>query len=169
MIEPPWLREAKRHIGLAEIPGPRHNPTILGWAKRLGAKVLGITVTDDETPWCGTFAAHCIDAAGLSPPQIAVRAKAWADGWGRQLTGPRYGMIVVFDRRGGGHVGFYVGEDDEGMIHVLGGNQGNRVSVMRLPRRQLVAGGMRWPLGYPLPKARPVIVPATGQGPGALA
>ena len=37
MKEPLWIIEAKKHIGLAEIPGPKHNATILNWLKDLKA------------------------------------------------------------------------------------------------------------------------------------
>lgn len=140
-----WFEVAKSLIGTREIVGPKHNLTILGWAKRLGAKLLGITVTDDETPWCGTFAAHCISEAGLTPAPIAVRASSWAT-WGSNLRADRLapGAVLVFARAGGGHVGFYVGEDAT-TYHVLGGNQGNAVSITRIEKTRCVA--RRWPTG----------------------
>ena len=143
--EPSWLVEARRHVGVREIPGTKHNPTILGWAKRLGRK-LGIAVADDETPWCGTFVAQCMDAVGLPVAPIAVRAKAWA-AYGDSLplkSTPPLGAIAVFDRQGGGHVGFVVGVTDNALL-ILGGNQGNRVSVVPIARDRCVA--LRWPTG----------------------
>lgn len=142
----PWMDYARTLIGVREIPGARHNPVIMGWIKGLGRK-LGITVKDDETAWCGTFVAHVLDKFGVEPPPIAVRAKAWLD-WGRQLVGPRPGCVLVFGRAGGGHVGFYVGEDRTA-YHVLGGNQGNAVSITRIAKDRLL--GMRWPFGVILP------------------
>jgi hypothetical protein len=56
----------------------------------------------------------------------------------------------VFTRSGGGHVGLYVGEDAT-HYHVLGGNQANLVSIMRLAKGRLAEGGMRWPKGPALP------------------
>jgi hypothetical protein len=42
------------------------------------------------------------------------------------------GDVLVFTRHGGGgHVGFYVGED-ETCYHVLGGNQSNMVNTTRI-------------------------------------
>lgn len=153
MNETSWLKVARSLIGTREIKGPRHNPTILGWIKRLGSKVLGITVTDDETPWCGTFAAHCISTAGLTPPPVAVRAKSWAT-WGLNLRADRLapGAVLVFEREGGGHVGFYVGEDKD-CYHVIGGNQSDAVNVTRIAKNRCVA--RRWPekvavIGSPL-------------------
>ena len=54
MSELAWIKEARKHIGLAEIPGKQHNPVIVNWLTALGA-----WWNDDETPWCGTFVAHC--------------------------------------------------------------------------------------------------------------
>jgi uncharacterized protein (TIGR02594 family) len=91
---------------------------------------------------------------GLTPPPIAVRAKAWAT-WGQNIRPERIapGAVLVFERSGGGHVGFYVGEDKTN-YHVLGGNQGDRVSIMRLEKSRCIA--RRWPTGRPViggPKA----------------
>ena len=152
MAEPSWLAYARTLVGVREVPGSKHSATIMGWIATLGAKALGITVRDDETPWCGTFCAHVMQRVGIESPPIAVRASSWGK-WGRKLVAPRLGCILVFTRQGGGHVGFYVGEDDT-HLHVLGGNQGNAVSVTRIARSRL--SEMRWPAGVELPVARVV-------------
>jgi uncharacterized protein (TIGR02594 family) len=135
--EPAWLRAARAKLGTREAPGAANSPTIMAWAKKLGTKVLGMAYNADSVPWCGIPAAP-----------IAVRAKAWAD-WGQNLRADRLapGAVLVFDRTGGGHVGFYVGEDATA-YHVLGGNQGDRVSIMRLEKSRCVA--RRWPAGRPV-------------------
>lgn len=154
-----WYDEAKRLIGTREVVGSKHNPTILAWAKRLGAKVLGIIVNDDETPWCGTFVAHCVATAGLTPPPIAVRASSW-ETWGSNLRADKLapGAVLVFRRPGGGHVGFYVGEDATA-YHVLGGNQSNAVNITRIEKNRCVA--RRWPTGVAV-TGGPVIVAGKG-------
>ena len=48
---------------------------------------------------------------------------------GTRLDKPAYGCVVVFDRAGGGHVGFVVGKDKQGNLMVLGGNQGDAVNI----------------------------------------
>ena len=143
MTRPRWLRIAETYTGMAEIRGPKHNSTILGWLDKLGA-----WWRDDETPWCGVFVAHCVQDVGLPYPKYYMRAKAWVD-YGSLLRPDRLapGAILVFDRAGGGHVGFYVGEDD-GHYFVLGGNQGNAVNVMKLGKGRLLAS--RWPKGEPV-------------------
>ncbi|MCP2041454.1 uncharacterized protein (TIGR02594 family) [Neisseria sp. HSC-16F19] len=131
--ELPWVAEARRHIGLAEVPGKQHNPVIVQWLMALKA-----WWRDDETPWCGTFVAHCCRVAGRTVPQHWYRALAWTDA-GMRLSKPAYGCVVVFGRKGGGHVGFVVGQTESGDLLVLGGNQGNQVSVARFPRARALA------------------------------
>ena len=143
MSEPSWMKIARSYDGLKEIPGPRHNQTIIRWLGKLKA-----WWSDDETPWCGVFVAHCMQASWLPYPKFYMRAKAWSD-YGSLLRRDRLapGAILVFDRAGGGHVGFYVGED-AGFYYVLGGNQSNAVNVMKLGKSRLVAS--RWPKGEPV-------------------
>lgn len=141
--EPEWFKIARSYNGLREVPGPKHNPVILRWLEKLNA-----WWRDDETPWCGVFVAHCMQASKLPYPKLYMRAKAWSDYGARlqpHLLAP--GAILVFDRAGGGHVGFYVGEDAT-HYHVLGGNQANAVNIMRLAKGRLTAS--RWPKGEPV-------------------
>lgn len=138
-----------RYIGLAEVPGKEHQPVIVGWLKDLRA-----WWSDDETPWCGTFVAHCMRSCNIPVPQHWYRAKAWAS-WGRPLFDPVDGCIGVFDRAGGGHVGFIVGRDTQGRYLVLGGNQGNRVSIVPIDAERLLAA--RWPeVVVPQPPTTPL-------------
>lgn len=136
-----WMKEARSLIGLREIVGPRHNGVIVGMWRRLG----GYNFNDDETPWCGAFVAHCIDHAGLPFPKLYPRAKSWAS-WGRGIP-PAVGAVVVFQRPGGGHVGFLVGESPTN-YYVLGGNQSNMVNITPIAKNRAIA--IRWPLGVPL-------------------
>ena len=147
-VEPAWLRHARSLIGTREAAGAANSPTIMGWAKKLGTKGLGMVYNADSVPWCGLFVAKCLAEDGIPAAPIAVRAKAWAS-WGANLAAERLapGTVLVFDRAGGGHVGFYVGEDLTS-YHVLGGNQGDRVSIMRLDKSRCVA--RRWPIGRPV-------------------
>ena len=150
--EPLWLAHARTKIGVTEIKGSHHNPTIIGWANLLGAKILGVAVKDDETPWCGLFVAMCMHVVGIVPPKIAIRAKSWA-AWGTDVK-PCAGAVLVFGRDGGGHVGFYVKEDAEA-YYVLGGNQSNSVNTTRIAKSRLIA--CRWPAGHAITTV-PVIV-----------
>lgn len=75
-------------------------------------------------PWCGLFMAVCAKRAGHPFGQKALSAKEWAN-WGQHAVTPMLGDILIFTRKGGGHVGLYAGEDDEA-YHVLGGNPGTQ-------------------------------------------
>lgn len=112
--------------------------------------------------WCGDFVQTCLALTlPLEPmPTQPYLARAWLE-FGRDITaeGPRMGAILVFWRgsRDGwkGHVGFYNGEDDKN-FSVLGGNQGNRVSIARLSKDRLL--GIRWPstFAYDGPQPRSI-------------
>ncbi len=144
---PLWLAEARRNIGLREIPGPRHEGRILAFFK---AAMAG-WFKDDETPWCGAFVAYCMVKAGLPiPPKgEAVRARAWAR-WGVACP-PRVGAVAIFGREGGGHVGLAVGESAT-HLYILGGNQSNEVNIMPIAKARLIA--LRWPAGVALSPVR---------------
>lgn len=131
---PAWIIEATKHIGLKEIVGPKHNPTILAWIKNLGG-----WFTDDETPWCGTFIAQCLKETGRGVPKHWYRALAY-ESYGTRLAKPAYGCIGVMARKGGGHVTFIVGETKDGKYLVgLGGNQSNAVNLMKFEKSRFTA------------------------------
>ncbi len=153
----PWLAEAERLKGLREVPGPGSNATITGWAKERGGWIETF-YTGDDIPWCGLFVAHCMHVARLPSPKNPLAALAWSE-WGRALSSPAPGAVLVFKRPGGGHVGFYVGEDAEA-LHVLGGNQSDAVCVTRIARERLIA--VRWPAGVGIARAAVVHRTATG-------
>jgi uncharacterized protein (TIGR02594 family) len=142
----PWYQEAQRLRGTQEAPGTGNNPIILDWAAQ-----ADIPYTGDDVPWCGLFVAHCI-AATLPDEVLPTRplsARAWTS-WGRPVT-PRLGAVLVFWRgtKTGwqGHVGFYAAQDATA-FHVLGGNQGDRVSLARISHGRLL--GAYWPTTAPL-------------------
>lgn len=151
MSEPAWIAEAKKHIGTKEIPGPRHEPKVLGFWKAI--KRGGIR--DDETPWCSAFVGACLEAVGIQSTRFES-ARSW-ETWGKPLLEPAYGCIVTFRRNGGGHVGFVVGQGTNGGLLVLGGNQGNEVNVRAFSRSRVTS--YRWPKGQPMP-ARPMPIMA---------
>lgn len=141
-MTPPWLPIARSLIGTREIPGPASNSLIVSWWAKLHAPWFN----DDATPWCGLFVAHCLDAAGLPYPDKGsfARALRWAT-WGTP-TPARVGAIGVKSRAGGGHVFFIVGETpDKRFFKALGGNQGDMVSIVDIPKADVIA--IRWPQG----------------------
>ena len=129
---PKILVEAVKRLGVKEIVGAKHNPVILGWAKELGLEKV---YTKDEIPWCGLFIAYCAHSAGVQVVDKPLWALSWAK-YGKKVAEPMLGDILTFKRDGGGHVGIYVGEDKD-CYHVLGGNQGNAVTITRILKSRL--------------------------------
>lgn len=144
--ELPWMAHARKFIGLKEIKGASHNSNIVAWAK----EVSNGAINDDETPWCGIFVGGILSDLNMPIVAGAPSARAWL-GLPVKLDKPAYGSIVVFWRGTpsgwSGHVGFLVGKDRYGNLMVLGGNQGDKVSIAPFtPGRVL---GYRWPSKYP--------------------
>lgn len=140
--EPVWMREARRFMGLKEIVGPKSNPVIIGWAKAFGGWIASF-YTNDDTPWCGLFIGHLMSQTLPREmlPANPLGALEW-NKFGKRIEIPALGCIMTFTRNGGGHVGFYVGEDAT-HFHILGGNQLNSVSITQIEKGRL--SQMRWP------------------------
>lgn len=141
IIDPQWLAIARPLVGLREIHGKEHAPEILDMWRAI--KRSGIQ--SDEVPWCAAFVGSCLERAGIRSSRFESAASYLT--WGVRLDGPAHGCIVVFRREGGGHVGFVVGEDTDGNLLVLGGNQGDSVSVKAFARERVT--GYRWPVDVP--------------------
>ena len=119
-------------LGTKEVVGRGSNKTIIEWRDELNAaagvaplaqKVAGYS--DDDIAWCGLFAAIVVFRAGKAVVKDPLWARHWAK-FGTGVAAPGLGDVLVFERDGGGgHVGFYVGEDAT-TFHVLGGNQSKR-------------------------------------------
>lgn len=79
-----------------------------------------------------------------------ANARSWLKWEGKPVGGPVYGCVVVLSRPpkpGHGHVA-WVGEDATNPM-LLGGNQGNAVSLRRYPRGRIL--DFRWPIGFGTP------------------
>jgi uncharacterized protein (TIGR02594 family) len=122
-------------LGTAEVAGPTNNPVIMAWVEELGVSWYKQVYTSDAVPWCGLAAGIVAKRAGKVVPVNCLAALAWA-GFGEHSPEPSLGDCLVFTRKGGGHVGWYVGEDATA-YHVLGGNQGDRFCIARVLKSQL--------------------------------
>lgn len=147
----PWMVEARRVLGWHEV---RDNKALTAWLKSDG-KLLG---DPSQLPWCGDFVDTALRLAlpGEPRPGNLGSNPYWARNWltfGVD-TPPTYGAVLVFEREGGGHVGFAMGADSA-CYHVLGGNQSNAVTITRIARSRLL--GARWPKTYAI---RPIHLPA---------
>jgi uncharacterized protein (TIGR02594 family) len=129
-------------IGTNEIKGAKHNATILQWAKDLG---LGKIYTNDEIAWCGLFFAHVMKEAGrrvdlnTKDAYDYLRAAKYVGMNGAEIIDAKdaaFGDVLIFQRPGGGHIGFYVSES-ENFYNVLGGNQSNSVNLTNIHKNRL--------------------------------
>ncbi len=136
MIEPAWLTAARRDIGQRETIAPNDSP----WLRQILAKLSGSWLRGQ--PYCGSALAYWMQQAGIPYPAAYYRALAWAD-WGTRLLRPVVGSVVVFERKGGGHVGLAVGRTPDGLLLVLGANQKDRVGIDPFDPKRVKA--CRWP------------------------
>jgi uncharacterized protein (TIGR02594 family) len=138
---PNMLLQLLALYGTIEGPGAQDNPVIMAWADECGIRGY----VHDFIAWCGLTQAVVAKRAGweYAPQGNALWALNWQF-WGQDVhkcphvARPALGDILVFTRKGGGHVAQYVGEDDRN-YHILGGNQGDAVSVSTHPKSSLVA------------------------------
>lgn len=142
MTKAPWIVEAEAVMGLHEI---NDKTKLSAWLKSDG-KTLG---DPSKLPWCGDFVDTAIHRALPKEPRPGKLGENlyWALNWEHfgVPVEPSLYAIAYFVRPGGGHVGFLVGEDDKN-YRVLGGNQGNTVSVVSIEKSRLK--GTRWPSTY---------------------
>lgn len=135
---------ATRFIGVKEIPGSRANPMVLAMLQ-----LDGDWPQDDSVPWCSAFTNYIAWLLRL-PRSKALNARSWLSvGRPVPLASARCGFDVVILKRGigaqpgpevlnaPGHVGFY-GSTEGDRILLLGGNQGDTVSVGRYPVADLL-------------------------------
>ncbi|MCH9806774.1 MAG: TIGR02594 family protein [Alphaproteobacteria bacterium] len=142
--QPPWLAQAWRELGQSEVAGSRHNPRITAYFKELGHEKHA----RDEVAWCAAFVGACLERSGHKSTR-SLMARSYAT-HGTALDNERLGCLAVLKRGNNpafGHVGFVVGWSKE-RLWLLGGNQGDAVSVTSYPRSRLVA--LRWPEAEPL-------------------
>lgn len=141
--EPAWLTEARKYIGVKEIPGKEHHWLILSWWKAI--KRGGIK--SDEVPWCAAFVGAMLENVGIISSRFES-ARSYMQ-WGAPIKNPVRGCIAVFSRKGGGHVGFVIADDGKGRLLILGGNQSDAVSIAPFDKNRVV--GYRWPQAVPVP------------------
>jgi uncharacterized protein (TIGR02594 family) len=142
----PWLKTALKYTGTKEIKGVKHNWRILSWWR-----VICAPFRDDETPWCAAFVGGVLEECGIRSTRSAA-ARSY-EKWGVKLDKAAVGAVVVFWRgslhSGSGHVGFVVGRNLRNDIMVVGGNQGDAVSIKPFAVNRIL--GYRWPANIAKP------------------
>jgi uncharacterized protein (TIGR02594 family) len=143
ITEWPRMKIVRKELGVKEMPGAGDNPRIVEYLK---STTLGRPDNEnDETAWCSAFVNWVLKQAGVEPRTNSAWARSWLN-WGVATDDPIPGTIVVFSRgQNAGHVGFYLDEDGD-RIQVLGGNQGDAVTIAWFPKVNLL--GYREPTGW---------------------
>lgn len=158
---PKMLVEAIKHYGTLEKKGKGSNPDITRWAKEVG---VDSWYTDDDIPWCGLFVGVVAKRCGYPfPASKLLAARQWIN-WGEPVTEGREMLwdVLVFQREGGGHVGFYVGENDNAFL-VFGGNQSNAVGFAWIAKKRLIgARRPKYAVGEPQ-NVRKILLTQTGE------
>lgn len=139
-----WMEAAWSELGTAEIAGAGNNDRVLQYFRDVGRA----DVKTDETPWCAAFVGSCLGKAGIDTgiaPASILLAASYAK-VGTPCDQPRVGAVAVIDvgtaTQTGRHVGLVSGWTDD-TVQILGGNQGDAVSVATFRRDRIVA--LRWP------------------------
>jgi uncharacterized protein (TIGR02594 family) len=130
---------AQRFIGMKETPGIASNPMILAMLR-----LDDSSVQSDEVPWCSAFLNFVAWLLRL-PRSKSLAARSWLSVGVpvEPIEGAEVGNDVVVLARGTGaqgHVGLFMGFGSEGAqtVYVLGGNQGDAVSVATFPRDRIL-------------------------------
>jgi uncharacterized protein (TIGR02594 family) len=132
----PWFDLALADRGVIEFPGKADNPAIRAYYRDAGFP----EVIHDAVPWCAAFVGAMLKRAGVKPSG-SLLARSYLT-WGRKITKPVQGCIVVFQRGNStwlGHVAFYVRPG-----YRLGGNQSDMVSIQSYNPNTVL--GYRMPL-----------------------
>jgi len=135
---------AERFVGTTEVPGVASNPLVLAML-RLDAQ----WPSGDDVPWCSAFANFIAWMLRL-PRSKSLAARSWLMvGTPVPLHDAAPGFDVVILQRGKGvqpgpevldapgHVGLFAGIEAKHVL-VLGGNQGDRVSIERFPIKSVL-------------------------------
>ncbi|CAL7961528.1 conserved hypothetical protein [Gammaproteobacteria bacterium] len=135
---PKVIATALQYLGIKEIPGASSNPVIMNMAKQLGVDNI---YKNDDTSWCALFVSFICVMCGKPLPdtngdKYNILRAAWFLNYGHKVEIPELGDILVFDRPGGNHVGFYIAESDT-TYFVLGGNQSDAVTISEIKKSRL--------------------------------
>jgi uncharacterized protein (TIGR02594 family) len=148
----PWMVRARELIGTREIPGAKHNPVILGFLRAM-RNIGEWGQSRDETAWCAAFVDHCLIWAGSEGTGHALASSYKT--WGKPAKVETGAIIVIKRKRRGGdkntgsragyHVGFLIRVTRNNWV-ILGGNQGDSVSVRYFAKSRYELVALRRPV-----------------------
>lgn len=123
------VEAARRHLGTKEWPGAKSNPAVEVFFARAGHP--GLT---DEVPWCAAFVGAVLAECGLQGSG-SLMARSYLS-WGRKISPQDAGAgdvaVIARGKPPQGHV-FIVTDIRDGVVHGIGGNQGDAVSDIKVP------------------------------------
>lgn len=100
----------------------------------------GVNLDPATTAWCAAYVNATLAQTGQQGTGSNM-ARSFLD-WGQGVDQPQKGDLAVFSRGDPngpfGHVGFFDGYNEDGTIRVLGGNQGDGVSIANYSADQLL-------------------------------
>lgn len=136
MIQTDLYRVAARFLGTKELAGATHSPQIMTML-HLDAN----WPSGDEVPWCSAFCNYIAWLLDV-PRSRSLSARSWLNvGRPVPLEEARQGTDVVIFSRGNnpaeGHVAFFSELRDD-HVFVLGGNQGDAVTITSYPRSRVI-------------------------------
>lgn len=123
---PRHLQIARGELGTHEIRGSQDNPRVIEYHQATTLKAR-----NDETSWCSSFVNWTMQQAGVQGTRSAA-ARSWLN-WGQAVPKDaahvKPGDVIVFPRGNNpaqGHVAIVSEVLGNGMVRVIGGNQGVR-------------------------------------------
>ncbi|CAL2079788.1 TIGR02594 family protein [Tenacibaculum sp. 190524A05c] len=127
---------ALSQYGVKEVKGSKDHPQIINYFTSMG---FDKTKYNEDTAWCGAFANWVANKAGYECSN-RLTARSWLS-VGNSTSSPEVGDVVVLWRDNPeswkGHVGFLVKESKR-YVYLLGGNQGNSVSIKAYPKNRVL-------------------------------
>lgn len=145
----PWMTWAAKEVGFHET----------GTNLNIGRYTAPAKCGQEGDPWCAIFVNAALESSGIHGSRSAMARSFERDPNFVRLSGPAFGAITTMWRgspgSGLGHVFFYLGESDRGIL-ALGGNQSDQVCRQYEPRARVF--GYYWPKSIPLPKVGKIIV-----------
>lgn len=149
----PWLAEMYAMLGKHE---SRNHTELWNWLKSDGSSVGD----PDRIPWCGDAVETALRR--WNPGYVVPNNPYLAANWNKDQYGESceafVGAIVVFWRGSPsswkGHIGFIVGGNRSNW-YVLGGNQGDSVTITPISKGRVRQGGIRCPIGWTGPRTPP--------------
>lgn len=138
------------------------NPNILA-----SYKAVGCSQNSDTVPWCAAFAGSLLKSSGIKSLKTLSSLAYKGFGTSVDVSKPdtwRLNDIVVFSRKGGGHIGFFRGFNKaNNSVLILGGNQSDNLTEVGFKITEafpVVYVGRSWEI--PAKYDRPVTYSGTG-------